>query len=166
MMRPVPSTRIVPSGKSTTGASAVPPQRHPAANFGTLASVSSARHSSADFGTLAFTLSSSAMLPLIFRAILNPKRPGRGPSRLDVCEIERVQLRPENVALVAQSRDSAILLGTRSRMIKHILQRERRVLRSFRKPRLKIVEPGSKPRIVLAQLLHAQRNQVAGKKFG
>src|SRR5216683_1497320 len=91
MMRPVPSTRIVPSGKSTTGASVVPPQRHPAANFGTLASVS------------------SPTLPLdMFRAACrvgrNSKRARRWPSWLNISEIERVELRPKNVTLVAQEK--------------------------------------------------------------
>ena len=54
---------IAPSGKSTTGASVVPPQRHPAASRGILASVSSATAS----------LSSPR---------LDAKRPRRRPARL------------------------------------------------------------------------------------
>src|SRR5216684_5764119 len=110
MMRPVPSTRIAPSGKSTTGASVVPPQRHPAANFGTLSSVSSA-----------------TLLLDMFRVSLNPKRARRRPPRLDVSEIDRVELRPKNVTFVAQCLDGALLLYTCRGMIKYILQREGRV---------------------------------------
>src|SRR5260370_28174623 len=149
MMRPVPSTRIAPSGKRTTGASVVPPQRHPAANFGTLASVS------------------SATLPLaMFRASFNPKSARRRPARLNVSEIERVELCPQNVALVAQCLDGALLLPARSGVVEHILQREGGVFRRLRQPRLKVVEPGSKPRIVLTQFLYPQRDQLARKKFG
>src|SRR6266849_1570487 len=153
MMRPVPSTRIVPSGKSTTGASVVPPQRHPAANFGTLASVS------------------SPTLPLdMFRAAcrvgLNSKRARRWPSWLNISEIERVELRPKNVTLVAQRLDDALLFGACGGVVEHVLEREGGVFRRLRQPRLKVVEPGSKPGIVLTQLFHAQRDQVAREKFG
>src|SRR5258706_6337454 len=153
MMRPVPSTRIAPSGKSTTGASVVPPQRHPAANFGTLASVSSAQLP-------------RYMLTVMFRVSLNPKSTWRRPTRLDVSEIERVELRPKNVTLVAQCLDGALLLHARSGVLEHILKSKRGVVRRLRQPCLKIIEPGSKPRIVLTQFLHAQRDQVARKKFG
>src|SRR5208337_3805435 len=142
MMRPVPSTRIAPSGKSTTGASAVPPQRHPAANFGKLASLSSATF------------------------LLNSKSSRRRPARLDISEIERVKLRPKNVALVAQCLDDALLLGACSGVVEYVLDGEGSVFRSLRQPRLEIVERGSQPGIVLAHFLHAQRDQVARKKFG
>src|SRR6202140_2113638 len=126
MMRPVPSTRIAPSGNSTTGASVVPPQRHPAANFGMLASVS------------------SATVPRnMLRVSLNPKCPRRRPARLDVSEIERVELRPENVALVAQCLDGALLLHARSGVIENVLKREGRIFGRLRQPRLKIIEPKS-----------------------
>src|ERR1700687_1799410 len=149
MMRPVPSTRIAPSGKSTTGASVVPPQRHPAANFGMLASVR------------------SATIPLaMFRASLNPKRRRRGPARFDISEIERVELRPENVTLVAQGLDGALLLQPGSGVIEYILKREGDIFRRLRQPRLKIIEPRSKPWIVLTQFLHQQSDQVERKKFG
>src|ERR1700674_4797042 len=149
MMRPVPSTRIPPDGKSTTGASVVPPQRHPAANFGTLSSVSSA-----------------TLLLDMFRVSLNPKRPRRGPARLNVSEVERVELRPENVTLVAQCLDRALLLCSRSGVIEYILKRERGIFRRLRQPRLKVVEAGSEPGIVLTQFLHPQSDQIARKKFG
>src|SRR5208282_1603829 len=142
MMRPVPSTRIAPSGNSTTGASAVPPQRHPAANFGTLASVSSA------------TL------------LLDAKSARRRPARLDISEIERVELRPQNVALVAQRLNGALLLRARRGVFEHVADREGGIFRSLRQPRLKIVERGSERRIMLTHPLHAQRNQVAREKFG
>src|ERR1700686_2194320 len=149
MMRPVPSTRIAPSGNSTTGASVVPPQRHPAANFGMLASVS------------------SATVPRnMLRVSLNPKCPRRRPARLDVSEIERVELRPENVALVAQCLDGALLLSARSGVIEHGLKREGSVFRCLGEPRFKVIEPGSQPRIVLTQFLHPQRDQVPRKKLG
>ena len=57
----------------------------------------------------------------MFRASFNPKSARRRPARLDVSEIERVELRPENVALVAQCLDSALLLCARSGVIEHIL---------------------------------------------
>src|SRR5258708_25517207 len=153
MMRPVPSTRIAPSGKSTTGASVVPPQRHPAANFGTLASVSAARLP-------------RYMLTVMFRVSLNPKTNWRRPTRLDVSEIERVELCPKNVTLVAQCLDGTLLLHARSGVIEHILKSKRGVFRRLRQPCLKIIEPGSEPGIVLTQFLHPQSNQVARKEFG
>src|SRR5258707_14942735 len=153
MMRPVPSTRIAPSGKSTTGASVVPPQRHPAANFGTLASVRSA------------TLPRN-MLRVMFRIRLNPERPRRWPTQLDVSEIERVELCPKNVTLVAQCPEGILLLHARSGVLEHILKSKRGVVRRLRQPCLKIIEPGSKPRIVQSQFLHPQSNQVARKEFG
>src|ERR1700678_264162 len=146
MIRPVPSTRIVPSGKSTTGASAVPPHRHPEANFGTLASIS------------------SATFPLIFP--FDAKSPRRRPPRLDIGEIERVELRPQDVALVAQGGDHALLICARGGMIEGVLNREGRILRSLRQSRFEVVEAGRKPGIVMAQFLHAQRDQVARKKLG
>src|ERR1035441_5527398 len=149
IMRPVPSTRIAPSGKSTTGASVVPPQRHPAANFGTLVSVSSA--------TIRLNR---------FRLILNPKRARRRPARLDIRKIERVELRPQNVTLVAQCLDDALLLGACSGVIEHVLDREGSVFRRLRQPCLKVVERGVEPGIVLTQFLHAQRDQILRKQFG
>src|ERR1700756_5111984 len=106
MMRPVPSTRIAPSGKSTTGASVVPPQRHPAANFGMLASSSSAT-------------TASNIPGLGFR--VDAESPRRRPSRLDIGEIQRIKLRPQNVALIAQRLDDAFLFVTRGGMIENIL---------------------------------------------
>src|SRR6266403_5522832 len=152
MMRPVPSTRIAPSGKSTTGASVVPPQRHPAANFGTL------------------SLSNSATLPrnmlrVMFRIGFNPKSARRRPARLDISEIERVELRPKNVTLIAQRLDSALLLHARSSMLEYILKREGGVFRRLRQPRLKVIETGREPGIVLTQFFHPQRDQVARKKL-
>src|ERR1017187_8267178 len=130
--RPVPSTLIAPSGKSTTGASVVPPQRHPVASRGMLASVNSATDSP-------FAL-----------VVADPKRTRRRPTRLHVSEIESVELRPQNVALVAQRLNHALLLGARGRMIEHILDGKRRVLRRFRQARLKIIEPAGEPGIMLA----------------
>src|SRR5258708_26887487 len=154
MIRPVPSTRIVPSGKSTTGASVFPSPRHPAANFGTLTSTSSA--------TVPL-----AVFPLdTFRVSVNSKRAWRRPSRLYISEIERVELRPKNVTLVAQRLDDALLFGACGGVVEHVLEREGRIFRGLRQPRLKVVEPGNKPGIVLTQFFHAQRDQVARKKFG
>src|ERR1039458_6735568 len=153
MMRPVPSTRIAPSGKSTTGASVVPPQRHPAANFGTLVSTNSA--------TIPLTV-----LRVMFRFSLDSKSARRRPAGLNISEIECVELRPENVALVAQCLDDALLLGARGGVLEHILDCEGGVFRRLRQPRLKVVKPGREPGIVLAQSLHAQRDQIARKQFG
>src|ERR1035438_3884050 len=138
--RPVPSTLIAPSGKSTTGTSVVPPHRHPVASRGMLASVNSATD-----GPSAF---------VVVLADVDAKRTRRRPPRLDIREIERVKLRPQNVALVAQGLDHPLLLGARSRMIEHVLNGKRRVLRRFREARLKIIEPAGQPWIMLAQLLH------------
>src|SRR5580700_6943537 len=98
-MRPVPSTLIAPSGKSTTGASVVPPQRHPAANLGTLASVSSA--------TLSLDMTSR---------IPDAKSAGWRPAWLDIGEVECIELRPQDVALVAQCLNGTPLICTGRRV--------------------------------------------------
>ena len=41
----------------------------------------------------------------------NPECARRRPARLYVCEVKRVELRPQNVALVAQSLDDSLLFG-------------------------------------------------------
>src|SRR5260221_6774609 len=151
MMRPVPSTRIAPSGKSTTGASVVPLGRHPAASFGTLASVSSASLP-------------RYMLTVMFRVSLNPKSTWRRPTRLDVSEIKRLELCPKNVTLVAQCLDGTLLLHARSGVIEHILKIKRGVFRRLRQPCLELIEPRSEPQIVLTQRLHQQTNQVARRQ--
>src|SRR5271163_3392595 len=148
IMRPVPSTRIAPSGKSTTGASVVPPQRHPAANFGMLVSVSSA--------TLGLDL---------LRIRIDLKSPRRRPTRLDISEIERVKLRPKNVALVAQRLNGAFLIRARRGVVEDVPDRECCVFRSLRQSRLKVVKARSVKRIVLTQLFHSQSDQVLRKKF-
>src|SRR5258706_2539410 len=50
-------------------------------------------------------------------------------------------------------------------MLEHILKSKSGVVRRLRQPRLKIIEPGSKPRIVLTQFFHPQSDQVARKKL-
>src|SRR6202140_2084072 len=97
---------------------------------------------------------------------INSESARRRPDRLDESEIERVELRPENVALVAQCLDGALLLPARSGVIKHVLKREGSVFRCLGEPRFKVIEPGSQPRIVLTQFLHPQRDQVPRKKLG
>src|ERR1017187_198903 len=158
MMRPVPSTRIAPSGKRTTGSSVVPPQRHPAANFGMLASVSIRTLVSVSLGTLVFVCSVTDAL--------NPKCPRWRPSRLDIREVERVELRPENVTLVAQCLNHPLLIRPRGGVIEHEPDGKSSVFRSLREARLKIIQPGCEPGIVLPQFLHAQRDQVLRKQFG
>src|ERR1700692_3968001 len=151
IMRPVPSTRIAPSGKSTTGASVVPPQRHPAANFGMLASTSSAT-------------TSSSVPRLRFR--VDAKRPRRRPSRLDVGEVQRVELSPQNVALITQRLDDGFLFGARGGMTENILNGKGRIFRRFGQSRFEIVESGAEIGVMLAQFFHAQRDEIAGKQFG
>src|SRR5437667_6231446 len=149
MTRPVPSTRVAPSGKRTTRASVGPPQRHPAANFGTLASVSSA--------TLALTM---------LQFILNSKSARRRPARLYIGKIQRVEVCPEDVTLIPQCPDGALLLCAGCGVIEHVLQSEGSVFGRLPQARFKVVKPGREPWIVLPQFLHAQRNQIAREKFG
>src|ERR1022692_1731101 len=152
MMRPVPSARIAPSGKSTTGASVVPPQRHPAASLGTLASFNSA---TAGFLVTVRHLHACILLANLSGAFLNAERSRRRPAGLHIGEIKRIQLGPQNVAFVAQRLDGALLLGPRRCVLEHILDGKRRVFGSFGQSRLKIVQPAGQPRIMPAQLLHA-----------
>src|SRR5271170_2705367 len=86
--------------------------------------------------------------------LLNPKSPGRRPSRLHVGKVERVQLCPKNVALRAQRRDRQILLNSGSGILSHKLQSESRVFRSLIETRCEIVKPSGKPRVMLPQTIH------------
>src|ERR1700728_3557419 len=134
--RPVPCSLIAPSGnrimRSSLPALFSAPQRQPIARRGWLES------------------SGGAML-----AALDSKRARRRPSRLHVGEVERVELRPENVALVAQGLDRQLLLGSRLGIVEDIVHRELRILRRLIKPGLEIIETSRKPRIELPQLLDA-----------
>src|SRR5208283_77606 len=102
------------------------------------------------------------MLGIVF----NPKSAWRRPAWFDTREIECVELRPKNVALVAQCLNDALLFGTRGGVVEHVLNGKCGVFRRFRQARLKVIKGGSEPGIVLAHFLHAQRDQIAGKKFG
>src|SRR5579872_440073 len=88
--------------------------------------------------------------------LLDAKRSGRRPTWLHVGEVHGIELRPENIALVAQRLDRQFLLGARLRMFADIVDRELCIFGSLRQASLEIVETSREPRIMLAQLLHAE----------
>ena len=72
---------------------------------------------------------------------LNAEGARRGRSRLDVGIIKRIELRPEDVAFVAQGLDREFLLGARMRVFVDVLDGEVRILRRLMKTGLEVVEP-------------------------
>src|SRR5579872_2974478 len=125
--RPVPCSFIAPSGNKMTRSCSVPPQRQPAARRGWLESSGGA----------------------ILRR-LNLEGARRRPSRLHIREVKRVELRPQNVAFVAQSLHRQFLFGARFRVVVDIVYGELRVLRGLVQPRLEIIETAGEPGVVLA----------------
>src|SRR5882724_9803469 len=97
--------------------------------------------------------------------ILDPERARWRPSGLYVSEIERVELSPQDVTLVAQSLDRTFLRLARFGVLVYVADSERRILGSLLQSRLEVVEAGSEPCIMLAQPVDAQRDQVAGEQF-
>src|ERR1700729_3475362 len=77
---------------------------------------------------------------------LDSKRAGRRPAGLHVGEIERVELRPENVALVAQRLHGKFLLDPSLGVLTDIIDGEGGVFRSLRQARLEIVQAAREPR--------------------
>src|ERR1700690_2145719 len=98
--------------------------------------------------------------------LLNPKGSGWRPSRLDVSKAKRVQLRPQNVAFRLQGCHDQLLLSSRAGILGHPLQGESRIFWSLVETRRKIVQSAGKPRIMLAQAIHPQRNQVSREQLG
>src|SRR5579859_132912 len=131
---PVPCNLIAPSGNRITRSASVPPQRHPAARRGWLVSEGGATSTP-------------------FR---DAKCAGRWPSGLHVGEIERIELRPQDVTFIAERLDREILLGTRPGILVDVVDGELCVFGGLRQACHKIIQPAGEPRIVLAQLLHAQ----------
>src|SRR5579884_4147901 len=59
---------------------------------------------------------------------LKARRPRRRPARLDVCVVNRIELRPQNVALGAQRAANQFLLLRSARIPRHPINREIYVL--------------------------------------
>src|ERR1700730_3602611 len=148
--RPVPWSLIAPSGNRITRFSSVPPHRQPAANRGW-------RESSGG---------GMSGLLLFFFFSLDAKCARWRPPRLNVGEIQCVELCPQDVALIAQSLYGEFLLGSGLGVLVHECHGELSVFRRLRQTHLEIIQSASKPRIVLPKFLHAQRDQVAGKQLG
>src|SRR6202158_2643029 len=92
--RPVPWSFIAPSGNRITRFSSVPPHRQPAANRGWRES------------------SGGGMSGLLLFFFFDAKCARRRPSRLNVGEIQRVELCPQDVALIAQRLYGEFLLAS------------------------------------------------------
>src|SRR5258708_26756496 len=146
--RPVPWSLIAPSGNRITRFSSVPPHRQPAANRGWRES------------------SGGGMSGLLLFLFFDAKCARWGPPRLNVGEIQRVELCPQDVALIAQRLYGEVLPGSGLRILVDKCHGELSVFRRLRQTHLEIIQSASKPRIVLAKFLHAQRDQVAVKQLG
>src|ERR1700688_958327 len=147
---PVPCRRIAPSGNRIIRSGAVP------VLFSGLRFSSAQRHPAAKCGRL----DSSGGATLLG---LDLKGTGRGPPRLHVSKIQRIELRPEDVTLVAQSLDRQLLLGTRLGVVEYVVHRELRIFRCLIEPGLEIVETSGQPRIMLAQFFHTQGDELRRK---
>src|SRR5216683_1962804 len=124
---PVPWSLMAPSGNRITRASSVPPQRQPAARRGWLES------------------SGGATL-----AGLDAECARRRPSRFHVGEVESVELRPQDVALIAQGLDRQLLLGASLCVVVDIVQGELRIFRGLIESGFEIVQTYRQPGIVLS----------------
>ena len=87
------------------------------------------------------------------------KGAGRRPAGIDVGEIEGVELRPEDVALGAQGGVGKVLLFARGGVFHDPGESEVGVFGSLRQAAGEIVEAARQPGIVLAQTIHAQRDE-------
>src|SRR5258706_13000989 len=96
---------------------------------------------------------------------LDPERSGRRPSRFDVGEVERIELRPQDVALVTQGLYRQPLFDASLRIVVNVVHRELRILWSLIESGLEVIQPSCQPRIMLAQFFHAQGNQLGRKQF-
>src|ERR1700676_3203231 len=141
---PVPWSLIAPSGNRITRSSlpvlVSAPHRHPVARRGWLAS------------------SGGAML-----ISLNPERARRRPSGFNVSEKQCVELRPQDIALVAQRLDCQVLLRARFRVVVYVVHGELRIFRSLIKSGFEIIQASREPRIMLTQFFNAQGDQIGGK---
>jgi hypothetical protein len=75
-------------------------------------------------------------------------------------------LRPQNFAFLAQCRNGLLLLSVSVRIVGHELKGEFSVLGSLIEPGFEIIQPTGQPRIVPAQSIHSQGNQIAREKLG
>src|SRR5260370_9864040 len=146
--RPVPWSLIASSGNRITRFSSVPPHRQPAAHRGWRES------------------SGGGMSGLLLFLFLDAKCARGRPSRLNVGEIQGVELGPQDVALIAQRLYGQFLLASGLGVLVHECHGELSVFRRLRQTHLEIIQSPRKPRIVLAKSLHAQRDQVARKHLG
>src|SRR5258706_5608949 len=96
---------------------------------------------------------------------LDPERSGRRPSRFDVGEVERIELRPQDVALVTQGLYRQPLFDASVRIVVNVVHRELRILWSLIESGLEVIQPSCQPRVMLAQFFHAQGNQLGRKQF-
>ena len=79
---------------------------------------------------------------------------------MNVGEIEGVELCPKDVALGAKSCMSLVLIFASARVFDDPGKREIGVFGSLREATRKIVEPAREPGIMLAQAIHAQRDEL------
>src|SRR5207244_13168075 len=71
---------------------------------------------------------------------LDLERARRRPTRLHVSEVECIELRPQDVALITQRLDHEFLFAACVRVLKHVVKSKLRVFRSLLKPSLDIIQ--------------------------
>jgi hypothetical protein len=79
--------------------------------------------------------------------------------------IERIQLRPENVAFFTQGLNNQFLLSTGVCVFGHVLQRKISIDGSLIEPSLEVIQAPGKPGIKLAERAQPQGDEISGEQF-
>src|SRR5579862_9460968 len=98
-------------------------------------------------------------------ACLDLECAGRRPSGFDVGKVESVELRPQNIAFVAQGLDCQLLLGARLGVIEYVVESELRIFRRLIKSGFEIVEASGEPGIKLTQFFHSKSDELGREQF-
>ncbi len=91
---------------------------------------------------------------------------GRRPAGVHVRKIERIELRPQNIAFGAKRGMGKILLLAGAGVFHAVGESELSVFGGLREAALEIVERGNEPGIVLAHAVHAKGNEFVAEEFG
>src|SRR5260221_13284291 len=91
--------------------------------------------------------------------IRGPECARRRPAWINICEVQRIELRPKNVALGSQSGVGLVLFLTRARVFHYPGQSEIGVFGGLRKASGQIIKTSEEPGIIFPETIHAKRNQ-------
>src|SRR6185437_12533112 len=100
--------------------------------------VSSKRKTMCGASVKTLALTTMRRSPVISARSLWNESAGRNQARIDIGEIERIELGPQHVALEAQRRQHFLLVGARLRLGLHVAQREVDILRRLDQPRREV----------------------------